>query len=66
MIIQRQKKFAYAGGLAKKIVTDDAIRKGLSKEVAVSTKWIKEHPLDPGVFKKKTVKKTSWFAKKED
>ena len=41
MKIKRQKSFATAA----KIVSDEAIRKGVAKEVAKSTEWIKKHPM---------------------
>ena len=58
MIIKRQKSFATAA----KIVSDEAIRKGVAKEVAKSTEWIKKHPFDPGLLRKKTVKRVSLFS----
>ena len=41
MKIKRQKSFATAA----KIVSDEAIRKEVAKEVAKSTEWIKKHPM---------------------
>ena len=58
MIIKRQKIFATAA----KIVSDEAIRRGLREEVAKSTEWIKTHPFDPGLLRKKTVKRVSLFS----
>ena len=58
MKIKRQKTFASAA----KIISDDAIRKGVAKEVAKSTEWIKTHPFDPGLLRKKTVKRVSLFS----
>ena len=58
MKIKRQKSFATAA----KIVSDEAIRKGVAKEVAKSTEWIKKHPFDPGLLRKKTVKRVSLFS----
>ena len=58
MKIKRQKSFASA----TKIISDEAIRKGLAKEVAKSTEWIKTHPFDPGLLRKKTVKRVSLFS----
>ena len=60
MRIKRQKTFATAA----KIVSDEAIRKGVAKEVAKSTEWIKKHPLDPGLLRKKTTKRISLFSEK--
>lgn len=59
MIVKRQKTFA----TASKILTDDAIRKGVAKEVKISTEWIKKHPFDPGLLHKKSVKRVSLFSK---
>ena len=58
MKIKRQKSFASA----IKIISDEAIRKGVAKEVAKSTEWIKTHPFDPGLLRKKTVKRVSLFS----
>ena len=58
MKIKRQKAFVSAA----KIVSDEAIRKGVAKEVAKSTEWIKKHPFDPGLLRKKTVKRVSLFS----
>ena len=58
MKIKRQKSFASAA----KIISDEAIRKGVAKEVAKSTEWIKTHPFDPGLLRKKTVKRVSLFS----
>lgn len=58
MKIKRQKSYATAA----KIVSDEAIRKGVAKEVAKSTEWIKKHPFDPGLLHKKTVKRVSLFS----
>jgi hypothetical protein len=58
MRIKRQKTFATAA----KIISDEAIRKGVAKEVAKSTEWIKTHPFDPGLLRKKTVKRVSLFS----
>ena len=58
MKIKRQKSFASA----TKIISDEAIRKGVAKEVAKSTEWIKTHPFDPGLLRKKTVKRVSLFS----
>ena len=41
MILKRQKTFASA----TKIVSDEVIKKGVAKEVAKSTEWIKKHPM---------------------
>ena len=60
MKIKRQKSFASA----TKIISDEAIRKGLAKEVAKSTEWIKTHPFDPGLLRKKTVKRVSLFSER--
>ena len=60
MILKRQKKFASAA----KIISDEAIRKGVAKEVAKSTEWIKTHPFDPGLLRKKTVKRVSLFSER--
>ena len=58
MIIKRQKTFATAA----KIVSDEVIKKGVAKEVAKSTEWIKKHPFDPGLLRKKTVKRVRLFS----
>ena len=58
MILKRQKTFASA----TKIVSDEVIKKGVAKEVAKSTEWIKKHPFDPGLLRKKTVKRVSLFS----
>ena len=58
MIIKRQKTSASAA----KIVSDEVIKKGVAKEVAKSTEWIKKHPFDPGLLRKKTVKRVSLFS----
>ena len=58
MIIKRQKTFASA----TKIVSDEAIRKGVAKEVAKSTEWIKKHPFNPGLLHEKTTKRMSLFS----
>ena len=58
MILKRQKTFASAAN----IISDEAIRKGVAKEVAKSTEWIKTHPFDPGLLRKKTVKRVSLFS----
>ena len=58
MILKRQKTFA----TATKIVSGESIRKGVAKEVAKSTEWIKKHPFDPGLLRKKTVKRVSLFS----
>jgi GNAT superfamily N-acetyltransferase len=47
---------------AAKIISDEAIKKGIAKEVAKSTEWIKTHPFDPGLLRKKTVKRVSLFS----
>ena len=60
MKIKRQKSFASA----TKIISDEAIRKGVAKEVAKSTEWIKTHPFDPGLLRKKTVKRVSLFSER--
>ena len=62
MKIKRQKSFASA----TKIISDEAIRKGLAKEVAKSTEWIKTHPFDPGLLRKKTVKRVSLFSEETE
>ena len=59
MKIKRQKSFATAA----KIVSDEAIRKGVAKEVAKSTEWIKKHPFNPGLLREKTTKRVSLFSK---
>ena len=41
MIIKRQKSFANAA----KIVSDEMIKKKLSKEVASITEYLKKHPM---------------------
>ena len=58
MKLKSQRPFASAA----KIVSDEAIRKGVAKEVAKSTEWIKTHPFDPGLLRKKTVKRVSLFS----
>ena len=58
MRIKRQKSFATAA----KIVSDEIIKKGVAKEVAKSTEWIKKHPFDPGLLHKKTTKRVSLFS----
>jgi hypothetical protein len=58
MIIKRQKTFAPT----TKIVSDEIIKKGVAKEVAKSTEWIKTHPFDPGLLRKKTTKRVSLFS----
>ena len=58
MILKRQKTFASAA----KIVSGESIRKGVAKEVAKSTEWIKKHPFDPGLLRKKTTKRVSLFS----
>lgn len=58
MRIKRQKTFASAS----KILSDEAIRKGVAKEVAKSTEWIKTHPFNPGLLREKTVKRVSLFS----
>lgn len=58
MKIKRQKSFA----TADKIVSDEIIKKGVAKEVAKSTEWIKKHSFDPGLLRKKTVKRVSLFS----
>lgn len=59
MRIKRQKTFA----TATKIVSGESIRKGVAnKEVAKSTEWIKTHPFDSGLLRKKTVKRVSLFS----
>ena len=58
MRIKRQKSFATAA----KIVSDEVIKKGVAKEVAKSTEWIKKHPFDPGLLHKKTTKRVSLFS----
>ena len=58
MKIKRQKSFASAA----KIVSEESIRKGVAKEVAKSTEWIKKHPFDPGLLREKTVKRVSLFS----
>ena len=62
MKIKRQKSFATAA----KIVSDEAIRKEVAKEVAKSTEWIKTHPFDPGLLRKKTVKRVSLFSEETE
>ena len=62
MKIKRQKSFASA----TKIISDEAIRKGVAKEVAKSTEWIKTHPFDPGLLRKKTVKRVSLFSEETE
>ena len=62
-ILRKQKQYAYAGQIAKKITSDEAIRKGVAREVKKSTEWIKSHPLKPGLLHTKTVKKSTWFLK---
>jgi len=47
---------------AAKIISDDMIRKGVAKEVRQSTEWIKKHPFDPGLLRKKTAKRVSLFS----
>jgi GNAT superfamily N-acetyltransferase len=47
---------------AAKVVSDEIIKKGIAKEVAKSTEWIKKHPFDPGLLRKKTVKRVSLFS----
>ena len=59
MIILRQKSFANAA----KIISDDAIRKGVAKQVRISSEWIQKHPMDPGLLRKKTVSRVSIFSK---
>jgi hypothetical protein len=58
MILKRQKTFATAA----KIISDEAIRKGVAKEVAKSTEWIKKHPFNPGLLHEKTTKRVSLFS----
>jgi len=58
MKIKRQKTFASAA----KIISDEAIRKEIAKEVRQSTEWIKTHPFDPGLLRKKTTKRVSLFS----
>ena len=58
MKIKRQKTFASAA----KIISDEAIKKGIAKEVRQSTEWIKKHPFDPGLLRKKTTKQVSLFS----
>ena len=60
MKIKRQKSFASA----TKIISDEVVRKGVAKEVAKSTEWIKTHPFDPGLLRKKTVKRVSLFSER--
>ena len=62
MILKRQKTFASAA----KIVSEESIRKGVAKEVAKSTEWIKTHPFDPGLLRKKTVKRVSLFSEETE
>ena len=61
MIILRQKSFANAA----KIISDDAIRKGVAKQVRISSEWIQKHPMDPGLLRKKTVRRVSIFSESE-
>ena len=58
MKIKRQKTFATAA----KIVSDEVIKKGVAKEVAKSTEWIKKHPFNPGLLHEKTTKRVSLFS----
>ena len=58
MRIKRQKTFASAA----KIISGESIQKGVTKEVAKSTEWIKKHPFDPGLLRKKTTKRVSLFS----
>ena len=62
MKIKRQKSFASAA----KIISDEAIRKGVAKEVGKSTEWIKTHPFDPVLLRKKTVKRVSLFSEETE
>lgn len=62
MKIKRQKTFASAA----KIISGESIRKGVAKEVEKSTEWIKTHPFDPGLLRKKTVKRVSLFSEETE
>lgn len=50
---ERQKTFA----IAAKVITG-----GVAKEVKQSIGWIKKHPSDPGLLRKKTEKLVSLFS----
>ena len=58
MKIKRQKSFASAA----KIVSDEVIKKGVAKEVAKSTEWIKTHPMKIELLNKP--KRQSLFSEK--
>ena len=58
MKIKRQKSFASVA----KIVSGESIQKGVAKEVAKSTEWIKKHPFNPGLLHEKTTKRVSLFS----
>ena len=52
MIILRQKSFVQAA----KVISNESIGKEIARQVGISTKYIKEHPMDPGLLRRKVAK----------